>query len=108
MNRKFPKIGNLSALSTISRFARVLKRSAEQVQEIRMALEETKEWFELQEEIFPKLLEMASSYPLGDELSCLGESKPARSSYSTGPQIDWAAIFRGFPGNSFSRLSLGR
>ncbi|EME31730.1 uncharacterized protein Gasu_11060 [Galdieria sulphuraria] len=108
LNEKFPKIGNLSALSTVSRFARLLKEKADQFEEIRMMLENNKEWHKLQEEIFPKLLDMASSYALGDEVCCLGGKKPVRSSFSSGPPIDWAAIFRGFPGNSFSRLSLGR
>ncbi|GJQ08967.1 hypothetical protein GpartN1_g758.t1 [Galdieria partita] len=108
LNEKFPKMGNLTALSTVSRFARTLKERADQVEEVRIVLESNKDWHELQEEIFPKLLEMASSYALGDERCCLGGKKPARSSFNSGPQIDWAAIFRGFPGNSFSRLSLGR
>jgi len=108
LNQKFPKVGNLSALSTVSRFARLVKEKADQVEQVRTALESNKEWHKLREDIFPKLLDMASSYPLGDELCCLGGKKPTRTSFSSAPQIDWAAIFRGFPGNSFSRLSLGR
>eukprot|EP00871_Galdieria_phlegrea_P005105 jgi/Galph1/5596/GphlegSOOS_G4278.1 len=101
---KFPKIGNISALSTVSRFARLIVDKCRENVEVRVCLETYSEWSELQQEIFPKLLEMSSSYALGDEQVGLGGKKPSRTNFGPTPQIDWAAIFRGFPGTGILGL----